>query len=124
MTKETWIVFKAHRMDAHGWQERRLQPFDSFTDILHEEWDSSGREDKLPKPGDRVREYANLDTPGDGVTHGRDGDWIVTRVQHFSSFDTDTRIVICYCEYQPALPNWEPVHRGQPVDELLQPVEA
>ena len=67
---ETWIVFKAESLSAHGWEERKLLPSGGLTDILATEWDFSG---KLPQVGDRVREYANLQDPGNGVTHGRDG---------------------------------------------------
>lgn len=113
---ETWIVFKADNMSSPGWENRKLMPSGVLTDLLAEEWDCSG---KLPQVGDRVREYANLDDPENGITHGRDGDWVVSKVQHFSSFDTDARIVVCYCSYQPVTANWEPLHRGLPVDEML-----
>ncbi|NEP57732.1 MAG: hypothetical protein F6K31_12025, partial [Symploca sp. SIO2G7] len=66
---ETWIVYKSETMSDYGWEERQLLPSGSITDILSEEWDSSG---KLPKVGDRIREYANLDDPNQGgITHGR-----------------------------------------------------
>ncbi len=116
---ETWIVFKADGMSAPGWEERQLLPSGALTDILAEEWDNSGQP-KLPHVGDRVRDYANLADPGNGVTHGKDGDWVVTRMHQFSSFDTDVRIVVCYCEYQPIAPHWEPLHRGTSVETMLE----
>ena len=60
---ETWIVFKAESLWAHGWEERKLLPVGGLTDILATEWDFSG---KLPQIRDRVREYANLEDPGNG----------------------------------------------------------
>lgn len=116
-----WIVFKADNMSAPGWEERKLLPSGGLTDILWENWSSSGH---LPKVGDRVREYTNLEDPDNGVTHGRDGDWTVTRIHQFSSFDTDQRIMVCYCSYQPITPKWEKLQRGAPVAEMLEAVKA
>lgn len=124
MTKakaETWIVYKAETMSAPRWEERKLLPGGSLTDILWENWSSSGR---LPNVGERVREYTNLEDPNNGITHGRDGDWVVTSIHQFSSSDTDQRIVVCYCSYQPITPNWEKLHRGAPVTEMLETTEA
>ena len=118
---ETWIVFKADGMSAQGWEERVLMPSVAVTDILAEEWDSSGR---LPQLGDRVREYTNPEDPDDGITHGRDGDWFVTHIHQFLSFDVDQRIVLCYCKYQRISPNWEKLQRSAPVAEMLQATEA
>ncbi|NEP00294.1 MAG: hypothetical protein F6K58_16760 [Symploca sp. SIO2E9] len=50
-------------------------PGGDLTDILWEEWHSSGI---LPEIGDRIREYTNLDHSDNGITHGLDGDWVVT----------------------------------------------
>ena len=113
---ETWIVFKTDDMSTPGWESRKLMPSGGLTDLLAENWDNSG---KLPQVGDRVREYTNLEDPDNGVTHGRDGDWVVSKVQHFSSFDTDARIVVCYCSYEPASAEWEPLRRGLPVEEMM-----
>lgn len=121
MAIRTWIVYKADNMSAPGWEERKLMPRESLTDILWENWDSSG---KLPQVGERIREYTNLEDPGNGITHGRDGDWIVTRIHHFSSFDTEQRIVVCYCQYQPITPSWEKLQRGAPVDQMLEAAEV
>lgn len=113
---ETWIVYKADSRNAHDWENRMLLPSRGLTDILAEEWDWSG---KLPKVGDRIRDYTNLEDPGNGITHGRDGDWIVNEVQKFSSFDTAGRIVLCICSYSPINAEWERLERGAPVSEML-----
>jgi len=118
---EIWIVYKAETMSAPGWEERKLLPSEGLTDILSEEWDSSGQ---LPNLGSRIREYTNLEDPDNGITHGRDGDWVVTRIHQFSSPDTPTRIVVCYGSYQPITPNWEKLKRGQPVDATLSAASA
>ncbi|MFB8788882.1 MAG: hypothetical protein U7123_08525 [Potamolinea sp.] len=49
----------------------------------------------------RTRDYTNLEDPNNGITHGCDGDWVVERICQFSSPDTEQRIVVCYCSYQP-----------------------
>lgn len=121
MGTETWIVYKAERFDLPGWEDRQLMPRGSFTDILWENWSYSGQ---LPKIGDRVREYENLTSHGNGVTHGKDGDWVVTRVLPFSSPETEQKVVICYCHYQPIEAQWEALKRGLPVDEMLSPLPA
>lgn len=110
---ETWIVYKAESMDAPNWEHRMLMPSEALTDVLHEEWDSSGR---LPKLGDRVFEDKQDD---DGTLWSREGDWVVSKIHQFSSFDTDARIVICYCAYTPIAPEWEKVERGAPVSEMM-----
>lgn len=120
MNNETWIVFKAESLSAHGWEERKLLPSGGLTDILATEWDFSG---KLPQVGVRVREYANLKDPDNGITHGRDGDWVVTHVYQFSSRDTNLRVVICSCAYQPIEANWVELQRGKPVNEIEQPTQ-
>lgn len=117
---ETWIVFKADGMSAPGWEERKLLPSGGLTDILWENWDFSG---KLPQVGERIREYADLEDSG-SITHGRDGDWVVTRIHQFSSFDADYRIVVCYCEYFPITTDWEKLRRGIAVNEMLQATET
>ena len=125
MTKvkaETWIVYKTETMSAPGWENRQLLPAGSITDILSEEWDSSSH---LPKIGDRIREYTNLDNPEQGgITHSRDGDWVVTMIHQFSSPDTPTHIVVCYCSYQPITPNWVKLKRGKPVNDMLETVST
>ncbi|MCC3408208.1 MAG: hypothetical protein JGK17_21990 [Microcoleus sp. PH2017_10_PVI_O_A] len=119
--KETWIVYKVESMSAEGWRERKLMPSGGLTEMLTEEWDFSG---KLPQIGDRVREYTNLQDPDNGITHGKDGDWIVTRINHFSSKETNQEIAVCYCAYQPIEANWVELKRGRPVNEILQAAEV
>ena len=116
MTSETWIVYKSTTPSAHGWENRQLMPNGDLTNILAEEWDYSGR---LPQVGDRVREYESLKVPGDGATHGCDGNWVVSRIVEYSSFDVSDRIMVCYCDYSPIAREWEPLKRGAPVDEML-----
>ena len=110
---ETWIVYKAESMDAQGWEDRMLMPSEGLTDIIHEEWWSSG---DTPKVGDRVYDSKQED---DGTVYSRDGDWVVSKIHQFSSFDTDERIVVCYCTYAPITPEWEVVERGAPVAEMM-----
>lgn len=121
MTKtnhETWIVYKTETMSDHGWEERLILPSGSITDILWENWSYS---DQIPKIGSRIREYTNLENPEKGgITHARDGDWVVTKIHQFSSPDTDQRIIVCYCSYQPIEPQWQKVTRGKPINELLE----
>jgi len=118
---ETWIVYKVESMSAEGWRERKLMPSGGLTEMLTEEWDFSG---KLPQIGDRVREYTNLQDPDNGITHGRDGDWIVTRIHQFSSHETNQQIAVCYCAYQPIEVKWVELKRGRPVNEILQVAEV
>jgi len=117
--RQTWIIYKSNDPDDFGWEERQLLPSESLTSILSEEWHYSTTPE-IPKVGDRVREYANIKAPGNGVTHGRDGDWLVARVCQFASFDTEERIVVCYCQYQPIDARWEELRRGTAVDEILE----
>ncbi len=96
--------------DEHGWENRYRIRDDhkSYTDILAEEFDSSGR--PIPKPGDRVLELVKVPGfedprfPG-ASTHHRDGDWEVVRVEEYTpeipvgmAFST---IVLCFCKYNP-----------------------
>ena len=121
MTKnETWIVYKTESLSAEGREERQLMPDGGLTDILATEWDFSG---KLPQIGDRVREYENLEDPGNAVTHGRDSNWIVKNIHQFSSSDTNLDIMVCYCAYEPVESKWVELKRGKPVNEILQPAE-
>ncbi len=115
MTKpQTWIVYKTETMSDDGWEDRCLMPSGSITDILNEEWSSRPNE-KVPKIGTRFRDYTNLEDPGNGITHGRDGDWVVTRTQEYLANDeSGDRVIICYCSYQPISPNWEKLKRIEP----------
>lgn len=110
---ETWIVYKAENMSAHRWEDRILMLSEGLTGILHEEWWSDS---DIPKVGDRVYDSKQDD---DGTVYARDGDWVVSKIHQFSSFDTDERIVVCYCTYAPIKPDWEVVERGAPVAEMM-----
>ncbi len=111
-TNKTWIIYRADGLSAHGWEERKLLPAGGLTSILAEEHDYSN---SMPVVGERVREYTNLADPGNGVTHGKDGDWVVAEVQQFNSPDTGTRIVVCVCSYQPIEAQWQELRRGAPI---------
>lgn len=117
MATETLVIYRTADAAAPGWEKRKLLPSGGLVDILAEESDYSGR---IPVVGERVREYENLEDPGNGVTHGKDGAWVVSEVQKFTSFDTDTRIVICLCEYQPVEAEWQELNRGTPASELTE----
>lgn len=115
---KTWIVYKAaDDEDGEGWLERRLMPGGGLTNILWEVWDYGSH--PLPEVGSRTRDYTNLEDPGNGLTHGKDGDWVVSRVQRFADEESGDRIAICWCRYDPIEPRWEELRRGAPVDELL-----
>jgi hypothetical protein len=114
MPNPTWIIYKATDPNAHGWETRSLS-HGGLTQILAEEQDWSGQ---LPKVGDRVKDYENLSDPGNGVTHGKDGDWVVSEVQEFSSPASPIKILICLCSYQPIEPVWEELDRGVPIGQL------
>jgi hypothetical protein len=108
MNTETWIIYKAADPIAPDWMQRHLLPNGSLTQILAEEQDWSGQ---IPKVGDRVRNYQNLENPGNGVTHGKDGNWVVTEVQEFSSPATPVKILVCFCEFDPIDAEWEELKR-------------
>lgn len=116
MNDEAWVIYKASDPTAYGWETRAL-PSGGLTQILAEEHDWSGQ---LPQVGDRVRDYENLADPGDGVTHGRDGDWVVTEVQEFSSPASPVKIVVCLCSYQPTEGPWEELRRGEAATALAE----
>ena len=117
MAIETLIIYRAANSLALGWEDRKLLPSGGLVDILAEETDYSDN-NRIPEIGHRLREYQNIEDPGNGVTHGRDSDWVVTKVQKFTSFDTDTRIVICLCEYRPIESDWQELKRGEPITEV------
>lgn len=110
---KTWIVYKADSMSATGWERRMLLPSEGLTDILHEEHVYSGH---VPKVGDRIYDSKQDD---DGEVFAREGDWMVSKVQRFSSDDTDDQIIVCYCAYAPIQPVWERIERGAPVEEMM-----
>jgi hypothetical protein len=66
--RQTWIIYKSDDPDAAGWENRQLLQSGSLTSILSEEWHYS-RTPEIPQVGDLVREYANVNDPGNGVTH-------------------------------------------------------
>ncbi len=114
---ETWIIYKTESGNSLGWENRKLMPSGGLTDILAEEWDWSGA---MPQVGERVREYANLSDPGNGITHGKDGNWVVTGVDSFNSPTSPLKIVVCTCQFQPIGSEWQEIRRGKPIsDEML-----
>lgn len=84
---ETWIVYKAENMSAHGWEDRMLMPSEGLTDILHEEWWSDG---DVPKVGDRLYDSKQDD---DGTVYARDGDWVVSKIQSRSEAKTSRAVM-------------------------------
>jgi hypothetical protein len=106
-----WIIYKAADPIAPDWLQRHLLPNGSFTQILAEEHDWSGR---LPQVGDRMRCYGNPNDPGNGVTHGKDSNWVVAEVQEFSSPTSPAKIVVCLCEFDLIAAEWEELTRIQP----------
>lgn len=113
---ESWIIFKTQTLSAHGWEDRKLMPSGSITEILWENWNYSGT---IPQVGDRVKAYAGLEDE-DHITHEKDDDWVVSNVQHFTSPDTEQKIIVCQCEYQPVQAEWQELKRGAPANELLE----
>lgn len=122
MAKKIWIVYKTESMSAPGWEERQLMPRGGLTNILWENW-TWEENPEIPQVGDKTRDYENLSDPGNGVTHGKDGDWVVTSVQQFSSVDTEERIVVCYCSYQPVASHWEALQQRESVNQMLATIE-
>lgn len=113
----SYTLYKAADSDAPGADERRLLPIGGLTDILAEEIDYGNN--GVPGVGDRLRQYANLADPGNGITHGSDSDWIVASVDVFESGKSGDRVIVCYCDYQPITPEWKEIPEGAPVHELL-----
>lgn len=112
MATNTWIIYRTDSLSASGWENRQLQPSGALTSILAEEHDYSG---VMPQVGERVREYTNLSDPGNGITHGKDGDWIVTEVDSFHSPTSPLKIVMCTCQFQPIESEWQEIRRGKPI---------
>ncbi len=101
-----WIIFKTDKGQP-GWEERKYSHTGSFTKILCEHFDSSGK--ASPEPGYRPKQFVRVDASIDpnypkASTHYRIGDWQVSRVEtytpEFPMGDFD-EIVVCYCEYSP-----------------------
>lgn len=116
MKSKTLIQYRADSLSAPGWEDRKLMPDGRLTSLLWETIDYSGR---LPASGDRIRNYQQ-DSASGLVTHGKDGDWVVSRIEHFSSSETKDRIIVCYCQYQPVAAHWQPLKRGLPITEALE----
>ena len=116
MATKTWIIYKTDGLSAPGWEERKLQPSGALTSILAEEHDYSG---VMPQVGDRVREYTNLSNPGDGVSHGKDGDWVVSEIEIFDNPNASFKVLVCVCQFQPIDSPWEVIRRGEPIDESV-----
>ena len=110
---ETWVIYKAADPNAQGWETRSLSN-GGLTQILAEEHDWAGQ---LPQVGDRIRDYENLSDPGNGVSHGKDGDWVVAEVQEFSNPASPIKILVCLCNYQPIESPWEELDRGAPLTQ-------
>ncbi|MDY7002595.1 MAG: hypothetical protein SWX82_01110 [Cyanobacteriota bacterium] len=118
MTTETWIVYKTENRNDYGWEDRMLMPRESLTNILWENW-TYQEKPTIPQIGDRTRNYKSESENG-FTTHGRDGDWVVTRVEQFVNLDTDKKIFVCYCKYDPVEPKWSLINRGVNASELLE----
>lgn len=116
MATKTWIIYKTDGLSAPGWEDRKLQPSGALTSILAEEHNYSG---VMPQIGHRVREYTNLANPGDGITHGKDGDWLVCKTELLSSPDSPLKVLVCTCQFQPLDSQWEVIRRGEPIDEAV-----
>ena len=118
MTTETWIIYKTENRNDYGWEERVLMPRESLTNILWENW-TYQEKPTIPQIGDRTRNYKSESENG-FTTHGRDGDWVVTRVEQFVNTDTDKKIFVCYCKYDPVESKWGLINRGVNASELLE----
>ncbi|MCP2729764.1 hypothetical protein [Limnofasciculus baicalensis] len=102
---ETWIIFEAEP-NQPGW-ETRLNPMGGLTDILTEHRDFSSK-GKIPKIGYRFPVFLRIESaakPGNiGSTHYRQGDWVVTRIEHYPAGSPDCsvrEIAVCYCQFDP-----------------------
>ena len=78
-----WIIFKADQGQP-GWEERKYSHSGSFTKILCEYFDSSGK--ASPEPGYRPKQFVRMDAAIDphypkASTHYSIGDWQVSRVE-------------------------------------------
>jgi len=74
----------------------------------------------------RIEEFVEPQYP-QSSTHSREGDWVVTRIERYPSGNADCskrEIVLCYCKFEPVLSALEPMGRGEPVAEMLEPVNA
>ena len=116
-----YIIYKSRSGSQGNWESRLLAHTGSLTDILAEHFDSSKK--PLPKPGDRLLEFADLEDQTSSTHYNRNGSWVVTEIDVFTSLSVQngkhSEIVICWCEYDPVEPKWLPVSEGKPVSEML-----
>jgi hypothetical protein len=101
-TKDTWVIYAVMDSDEVGWEQRLLMPSGSVTEIISESFYPSNSSVQLPTVGDRVVEYANLVDENEGVTHSREGDWIVVKTEVFSG--ENKNILVCRCKWSPIDP--------------------
>lgn len=121
----TWIIFHAEP-DQPGWEGRRL-PEGGLTGILNESWDFSKR-GQIPQVGERFRQFLQIEEfvePGHPKTptHTREGDWVVTRVEHYPAGDannTRKEIVVCYCRFDPIESEPQPIGRAKSDDQVRE----
>ncbi len=116
-----YIIYKSRSGSEGKWESRLLAHTGSLTDILGEHFDSSKK--PLPKPGDRLIEFADLEDKTDSTHYNRNGSWVVTEIDVFTASSVQngkhSEIVICWCKYDPVEPHWMPVTEGKPVSEML-----
>ena len=121
-----YIIFRADWSEEQGAENRILAHTGAITDILTEQFDSSGK--PIPKVGFRFREFYKVkgfenQRFSRASTHSRVGDWEVVRVEEYSSEIPGTdfeAIVICYCKYSPIDSPLEPMPKIQVPQEYQQ----
>jgi hypothetical protein len=122
---ERWIIFHAEPNQL-GWENRKL-PMGGLTGILNEQWDYTGN-GKIPVVGERFRQFLRVEEFVDpqypkSSTHAREGDWVITRVEHYpaaASNFSKQEILVCYCKFEPVLSELEPLGRGQASPQLQE----
>lgn len=121
-----YIIYKSRSGSEENWESRLLAHTGSLTDILAEHFDSSKK--PLPKPGDRLIEFADPKEMDNTTHYNRDGSWVVTEIDVFVANSAQLgkyeEIVICWCEYDPVEPKWMPVTEGKPVSEMLEAMKV
>ena len=117
-----YIIYRSRSGSEGNWEARLLAHTGSLTDILAEHFDSSKK--PLPKPGDRLIEFAEPKETDNTTHYNREGGWVVTEIDVFVANGVQLgkyeEIVICWCEYDPVKPKWMPVTEGKPVSEMLK----
>ncbi|MBW4509614.1 MAG: hypothetical protein KME64_24335 [Scytonematopsis contorta HA4267-MV1] len=122
---ERWIIFHAEP-NQPGWENRKL-PMGGLTGILSEQWDFTGS-DTISQVGERFRQFLQIKEFVDpqfpeSSTHARDGDWVITKVEHYPAANHDSskqEIVVCYCKFEPILSELKPLGRGQSSPQLQE----